>query len=228
MDGRDGGHAGGSSPRAEAIGQAEQSGSASGISRGPRVFRVVLAADRGPGAAICEPREGFGGLSAAWDGSGPGDGFRFKAETQVRFGDLDPLNHVNNAVYLTYFEIARIRYFRALIAPPALSHINMIVAEATCTYRSAALLDEHLDIWIKTETLKRSSFVLAYRIIERESGRLIATGRTVQVIYDYEAGQSYPIPAELRARFEAVEGRSFAVSDGASAVPVSARPPGED
>lgn len=161
--------------------------------------------------------ERFGDLSGRGGAPGPDDGFRFKAETQVRFGDLDPLNHVNNAVYLTYFEIARIRYFRALIAPPALRDINMIVAEATCTYRSPALLDERLDIWIKTETLKRSSFVLAYRIVEQESERLIATGRTVQVIYDYRAGQSYPIPAELRARFEAVEDRSFAVGDGASA-----------
>lgn len=146
--------------------------------------------------------------------------FRFKAETRVRFGDLDPLNHVNNAVYLTFFEIARISYFRALIARPELRDVNMIVAEATCTYRSPAVLDERLEIWIKTEELKRSSFILAYRIVEQASGRLIATGRTVQVIYDYATGRSYPIPALLRARFEEVEGRPFPAPD-AAAVPLA-------
>lgn len=188
----------------------------------------MSAVDFGPDDAMRETREGTGGLGTAGNRAGADDGFRFKAETQVRFGDLDPLNHVNNAVYLTYFEIARIRYFRALIAPPALSDINMIVAEATCSYRSAAVLDECLDIWIKTESLKRSSFVLAYRIVEQERGRLIATGRTVQVIYDYKAGRSYPIPAELRARFEAVEGRSFAISDGAYAAPSPLQTSGAD
>jgi len=139
--------------------------------------------------------------------SADNDGFRYKAEVQVRFRDLDPMNHVNNSVYLTYFEIARIAYFQLLTGSSDLRDLDMILAEATCTYRSPATLDERLDVWIKATWLKRSSFAFEYRIAERSSGRLVATGRTVQVMYDYAAGRSMPIPPALRARFEEFEGR---------------------
>ena len=91
------------------------------------------------------------------------DGFRYKAEVQVRFRDLDPMNHVNNSVYLTYFEIARIAYFQLLTGSSNLRDLDMILAEATCTYRSPATLDERLDVWIKATWLKRSSFAFEYR-----------------------------------------------------------------
>jgi acyl-CoA thioester hydrolase len=136
-----------------------------------------------------------------------GDGFRFKAEVQVRFRDLDPMNHVNNAVYLTYFEIARVAYWFAMTGSSELRDLDMILAEATCTYRSPATFNERLDVWIKATVLRRSSFIYAYRITERTGGRLVATGRTVQVLYDYQAGRSVPIPPDLRAQFEAFEGR---------------------
>lgn len=128
---------------------------------------------------------------------------------RVRFRDLDAMNHVNNAVYLTYFEIARLAFWEALTDLPGLGDFNQIVAEATCTYRSPALRDERLDVWIKPVELRRSSFILAYRIEEQTGGRLIATGRTVQVLYDYAAGHSVPIPPELRARFAAFEGQTL-------------------
>ena len=135
------------------------------------------------------------------------DGFRFKVEVRVRFRDLDAMNHVNNAVYLTYFEIARLAFWEALTDVPELRDLDQIVAEATCTYRSPALRDERLDVWIKPVELRRSSFILAYRIDERTGGRLIATGRTVQVLYDYAAGRSVTIPPALRARFAAFAGQ---------------------
>lgn len=137
------------------------------------------------------------------------DGFRFKAEVQVRFRDLDPMNHVNNAVYLTYFEIARTAYWTALTGSSDLRDLDQILAEATCTYRSPATFNERLDVWIKATRLGRTSFDYAYRINEQGTGRLIAIGRSVQVMYDYAAGRPIPIPDQLRARFAALEGRVF-------------------
>ena len=135
------------------------------------------------------------------------DGFRYKVEVQVRFRDLDAMNHVNNAVYFTYFEIARIAYYGELTGSPDARDLDMILAEATCTYRSPAVYRERLDVWVRTVSLGRSSSVFEYRIVEQTTGRLVATGRTVQVMYDYAAGRSTPMPPELRARFEAFEGR---------------------
>ncbi|MDP9372820.1 MAG: acyl-CoA thioesterase [Chloroflexota bacterium] len=147
------------------------------------------------------------GQDARGEEHGGDDGFRFKTDVQVRFRDLDPMDHVNNAVYFTYFEIARLAYWAALTGSSDLRDRGMIVAEATCTYRSPALYDERLEVWIRVAALRRSSFVYEYRITAREDGRPVATGRTVMVMYDYGAGRSVPIPPDLRARFEAFEGR---------------------
>lgn len=140
-------------------------------------------------------------------GSDDSDDFQFKAEVQVRFRDLDPMNHVNNAVYLTYFEIARLAYWSALRGQAGTHDREMIVAEVTCTYRSPATLNERLTVWVRIGAIRRSSFIYRYRIVEQTTGRLIATGRSVQVLYDYDAGRAVPMSPELRARIEAVEGR---------------------
>ena len=134
------------------------------------------------------------------------DGFRFKTEVRVRFRDLDAMNHVNNAVYLTYFEIARLAFWTEVTGVDDMRERGLILAEQTCTYRSPARHNELLDIWIKPTAMRRSSFVYRYRITERASGRLIATGRSVQVAYDYTTEHSVPLSAEQRAAIERAAG----------------------
>ncbi len=135
------------------------------------------------------------------------DGFSFRSEVQVRFRDLDAMNHVNNAVYMTYFEIARLAFWAAITGSDDVRARGLILAEQTCTYRSPARFNEHLLVWIKPTAIRRSSFVYRYRIDEREYGRLIATGRSVQVAYDYETERVVPLPPELRAALERAAGR---------------------
>lgn len=135
------------------------------------------------------------------------DGFRFKVEVQVRFRDLDAMNHVNNAVYMTYFEIARLAFWAEVAGEHDASSRGLILAEQTCTYRSPARHNEILDVWLKPTAMRRSSFVYRYKITERASERLIATGRSVQVAYDYEAERSVPLKPEYRAALEKAAGQ---------------------
>ena len=123
----------------------------------------------------------------------------FDVEIAVRFRDLDARGHVNNAVYLTYFEIARLAMWTELTGSIDLQEREMIVAEITCTYKSPALYNEHLVVTITPVAIRRTSFILRYRIVERTSGRLIAIGRGVHVAYDYAAGRSTPVWPGLRA-----------------------------
>ncbi|MFN8513179.1 MAG: acyl-CoA thioesterase [Chloroflexia bacterium] len=101
----------------------------------------------------------------------------FTVEVVVRFRDLDARGHVNNAVYLTYFEIARLAMWTKLTGSLNLQDREMIVAEITCTYKSPALFNELLAVTVVPVAIRRTSFILRYRIVERTSGRLIATGR---------------------------------------------------
>ena len=133
--------------------------------------------------------------------------FRFKVDVQVRFRDLDARGHVNNAVYLTYFEIARLALWAEVSGSLRLEDREMIVAEITCTYKSPALFNEMLEVWVAPVAIGRTSFTLRYRINEKETGRLIATGRNVQVAFDYAANRPTPVWPELRSGLEAIAGR---------------------
>lgn len=135
------------------------------------------------------------------------DLFRFSTTTHVRWRDLDALGHVNNAVYLTYLEQARVQYMRNLgLSFETLDDVGMILAEVTCTYHSPLSLGEQVTVWVRISDLRNSSFVFEYRM-EGEDGRLAATARSVQVCYDYQSERSLPMPERWREAITAYEPR---------------------
>ncbi|MBP2018787.1 acyl-CoA thioester hydrolase [Symbiobacterium terraclitae] len=136
------------------------------------------------------------------------EGFRFTFEQQVVFRDIDMLGHVNNAVYATYFETARVEYLHNLTADLE-TLVTFILAEITITYKSPAYLRERLVIGLRVTEIGNSSMVFEGRIVEKETGRLVATSRAVLVHFDYKNQRPVPVPAELRARIGRFEGREF-------------------
>ncbi len=134
--------------------------------------------------------------------------FRCKTLIDVRWRDLDPMGHVNNAVYLTYFETARLAYRQAL-APGEKLKFPFILANATVNYLAPVNLGERLIAHIRVSHLGTKSFEYEYLITEEASGRAVATGSTVQVGYDYEKKKTFDIPPEFRQRIEEYEGHSI-------------------
>ena len=133
------------------------------------------------------------------------DLFRFSTTLEVRWRDLDPMGHVNNAVYFSYLEQARVHYLRELgVVPRSPSDIGFILADASCQFKSPLKLGERVTILTRVSQMRNSSFVFEYRA-QGENGRLVATARTVQVFYDYEAQRPMPIPAEWRDAVTAYE-----------------------
>jgi acyl-CoA thioester hydrolase len=124
--------------------------------------------------------------------------FRFRHVEQVRFRDLDALGHVNNAVYLTYFESARIAYWLHTTRRADLRALDMILARAEVDYRAPLGYGESVEISVGCTSMGRSSFVLEGDMHERGSDRLVAQSRKVLVHYDYATGSTRPLPDELR------------------------------
>ncbi len=120
----------------------------------------------------------------------------------VRFRDCDPMGHVNNAVYLTYFEIARVEFWHRVMRPQGAGDWPFILAEATVTFRSPATVGDTLIAEIDVDSIGTRSWVFRYRIVNARDGREVATGRSVQVAYDYGAGKSVALPAELRRKLQ--------------------------
>ena len=132
--------------------------------------------------------------------------FRFSTTAEVRWRDLDGLGHANNAVYFTYLEQARVHYLQALglYTTQAPSQVNIILAEATCQFKSPLRLGEKVTIAICTSELRNSSFDFVYQITG-EDGRLVATAQTVQVCYDYQHERPMRIPEPWRQAIVAYE-----------------------
>jgi acyl-CoA thioester hydrolase len=128
--------------------------------------------------------------------------FPFRHLLEIRFRDCDAMRHVNNAVYFTYLEQGRLALWKALVGSRRLEDINFILVHAECDYLVPITLGDEVEVSMRVASLGRSSFAFEYQLVDRENGRLFATARTVQVMYDYGRGRSIPIPEELRAMLE--------------------------
>jgi acyl-CoA thioester hydrolase len=134
-------------------------------------------------------------------------GYRVAAPIEIRFRDLDGMGHVNNAVYLTYFEVARAHYWRALGEDEWPRLRTYVIARAEIDFRSPAGLGDDLVCHVRMASFGSRSFTMEYVLVERRSGRLVAEARTVQAIYDYEAKRSRPIEEATKEAVRRFEGR---------------------
>lgn len=145
----------------------------------------------------------------------PGD-FAHRREIQVRFADTDAMGHVNNAVYLTYCEIARISYWTDVTGDPV--HLgtagaeSLILAEARISYRAPAFHGENVTVESRAVRIGRSSFSLEHRLTACVPGgeaRLVATSESVLVRYDYARDASVALSDVFVAAIESFEGRAL-------------------
>jgi acyl-CoA thioester hydrolase len=121
---------------------------------------------------------------------------------QVRFRDLDPMGHVNNAVFLTYLEQARIAFFEELGVPIGLHDMNMIVARVEIDFRAPVRLGEEVEITVRATRFGTKSFDLAYELTVE--GEIAAEAKSVQVAYDYGRREPVPLPDEWREKLSGV------------------------
>jgi len=137
-------------------------------------------------------------------------GFHFYHPIEVRYGDLDPQGHVNNARYLTYLEQGRVAYVRHLGLWPGGSFMNLglILADIQITFRKPIEFGDPVRVGAAITRLGNKSFNMDYRV-EDHSGEIIyATSTSVLVAYDYHSTQTTPIPADWREIIRKFEGLS--------------------
>jgi acyl-CoA thioester hydrolase len=123
------------------------------------------------------------------------DGFAFVHRETVRFNDLDGMAHVNNAVFSTYLEQARLAWFGEGHDNPL---DDVILARTEIDFRSPVGLGEVVEIGVRPARLGNKSFELEYEL--RANGRVVAEARSVLVGYDYGRGESTTIPERWRRR----------------------------
>lgn len=118
----------------------------------------------------------------------------------VRWGDMDAYGHVNNAVYATYVEEARIRWFAALPGAWRTEASAPVVAAQTVNYRRQLEWPAALRVVLSAERVGNSSLTIAFAITaDTDPAMMFADGNSVLVWIDPASGRSIPLPAAVRA-----------------------------
>lgn len=133
--------------------------------------------------------------------------YRFLHPIEIRYGDIDAQRHVNNAQYFTYMEQARARYLTQLGLWDGrdFESIGIILAEQRCQYITPIILDQRIQVGVRTTRLGTKSIETEYTIRDLETNEELAIGHATLVAYDYENGRSVPVPIEWRNAISAYE-----------------------
>jgi acyl-CoA thioester hydrolase len=140
----------------------------------------------------------------------PAQPFRSVLPLQIRFNDIDMLGHVNNGVYLSYFDLGKVNYFQEIM-PEGVNwrNINTVIANINCDFFAPTTFSEQICVVTAVTHIGESSFRLEQRIIDVDSGDVKCVARTVMVAIDPATGHSAPINPEWIRAVEEFEGRTY-------------------
>ena len=130
----------------------------------------------------------------------------FVVPWQVIFRDVDAFGHVNNAVYLTYFEWARTRLWFELTGGGNPMDISFIVARAEIDFKAQIEL-EPIEIAVRIGEMRTTSFDTVYEIRNRNGKQIAATGKVVVVLFDWKRNGKTQITDGLREKVRKLFGR---------------------
>ena len=118
----------------------------------------------------------------------------------VRWADIDAFGHVNNAVYFTYCESARMGLFGKLELEKHREHPRHgpALVHAACDFHRQVHHPADLEVGVRIAEIGRRSFNLEYGVFLRGEDALVAEGKSAVVWVDYDAGRAIPLPEALR------------------------------
>ena len=121
-----------------------------------------------------------------------------RMEIQIRFGDLDTLRHVNNAVYLTYFELGRIQLMKKILGDFTLDDIDFVLARIEIDFKKSVTISDRILLETELSGVGRTSMTFSHRLINATTGEIHCTGKVIAVFVD---GNQKPtaVPVEIRA-----------------------------
>lgn len=117
----------------------------------------------------------------------------------VRWRDLDSYNHVNNSVFLTYLEEARLVWLEGLIGDWKTDQLSPVLAASQVNFREQIEWPGELVVEVRCEKLGNSSLTLAHRITSADGSRLFSDASVVMVWVNPQTGRSVPLPEAVRA-----------------------------
>ena len=135
--------------------------------------------------------------------------FKHKYTTIVRFHEVDMLGVCNNAVYINFFETARLEYIKAAGLMPEKGIFSdgkiFFMVRNEINYRGHAYYDDVLDVYSRISYIKNSSFGYDHLILKQKTGEVIVDGKGVVVFVDPNSRKSISLPDQFVEKVKAFE-----------------------
>ena len=138
-------------------------------------------------------------------------------EIPVAWGEMDSFQHVNNIVYLRYFESARVAYFVRLKLIEYMNEtgIGPILASIQCRFKIPLTYPDTVSVGTRISKVEDDRFVMEYFLVSHKHQKIAAEGEGVIVSFDYRENVKAPLPAEIKRRIAALEETTSAAADSA-------------
>ena len=132
--------------------------------------------------------------------------YRIVTSLPLQWGDMDAFGHVNNVVYIRWFESARIDLLESLDSSVTMQAggIGPILASIKCDYKRQLHFPDTVHIGSRCSRLGKSSVDVEHAVFSEAQNAVVATGLSVLVVFDYEANRPIRVPDELRQQLEKV------------------------
>lgn len=136
--------------------------------------------------------------------------FKHTMNVQIRFNDIDALGHVNNAVYMEFFDLGKANYFTEVNGGPVdWRTANVVVANVNCNYLAPIYFHEPMAVQTQAVYLHDRSLKLLQQLINTKTGEVKCQCQVIMVGFDVKNGTSAPIADDWKEKLTTYEARSL-------------------
>ncbi len=129
--------------------------------------------------------------------------FRYQTDLQIRFSDVDVLGHVNNTIYLSFYDTGKAWFFSNILDRAIeWSKVETVIANVDCCYIAPIFFGEKVVVHTRCESISDRSFKLMQVIALKDSGEIKSACETIMVCFDPATQQSIPMPTHWRDALE--------------------------
>lgn len=129
--------------------------------------------------------------------------FFHSVDLQIRFNDIDILGHLNNTVYLSFYDTGKAYFFEHIMdGKMDWQRVESVIANIDCAYVAPTYFGEEIEVWTRCMAIHEKSFRLQQMIVEKKTKQLKSCAETVMVCFDPDSKTSKEVPELWRSALE--------------------------
>lgn len=132
--------------------------------------------------------------------------FKHKIDLQIRFSDIDPLNHVNNSIIAQYYDVGRINYLKQVLGEDLMwSSVGVVIVNLNTNFFSPIFITDEIEVQTKLKSFGNKSMKTLQQIRDKKTGEIKSTCETIMSGFDPHTNLSAPIPQDIKDLFNNFE-----------------------